>query len=98
LNGPVSGLRIRRLLILLPNDSLVSPKNRGSTFSNESENSVLVTLVNGDDIPETPEIKQVACHKKNADLGTKPVYYSNEIFIEQEDARTFKPDEEVIPF
>ena len=54
-----------------------------------------MNLVNGDDIPQTPEIKQVVCHKKNPDLGTKPVYYSNEIFIEQEDARTFKQDEEV---
>lgn len=80
----------------MPNDSLVFLKSRGSTFSNESENSVLVTLVNGDAIPQTPEIKPVACHKKNTDLGTKPVYYSNEIFIEQEDARTFKQDEEVV--
>lgn len=57
-----------------------------------------MTLVNGDAIPQTPEIKHVASHKKNADLGTKPVYYSNEIFIEQEDARTFKQDEEVVSF
>jgi glutamyl-tRNA synthetase len=58
--------------------------------------SVPVTLVGGEGVPETTEIKQVACHKKNEDLGTKPLYYSKDLFIEQEDARTFKQDEEVL--
>ena len=61
-----------------------------------TNDSVPVTLVGGEGFPETTEIKQVACHKKNESLGTKPVYYCKELFIEQEDARTFKQDEEVM--
>lgn len=58
---------------------------------------MLVTLVHGDGIPRIPEIKEVPSHKKNPDLGNKSVYYSNEIIVEQEDARTFKKGEEVPP-
>ncbi|KAI9707612.1 MAG: hypothetical protein M1836_000573 [Candelina mexicana] len=34
-------------------------------------------------------------HGKNADLGTKKVAYSPKILIDQEDAKTFKQDEEI---
>ena len=34
-------------------------------------------------------------HKKNPDVGTKTTYYADEIFVEQADAATFNPDEEV---
>jgi hypothetical protein len=54
--------------------------------------------VGGEDIPAEPVVKLIPCHKKNPDLGTKQVYYSNEIYVEQEDALTFKEDEEVICF
>jgi tRNA synthetases class I (E and Q), anti-codon binding domain len=96
LNGRVSGLRIKRLLILLQNDSLASQQSNGSTTClPDSDDSVPITLVSGEGVPKTPEIKKVACHKKNPDLGEKDVYYSDRIFVEQEDARTFKKDEEV---
>jgi glutamyl-tRNA synthetase len=58
-----------------------------------SDFSVLVTL----DGVET-HVKQLPCHKKNPDVGTKKIYYSNEIYIEQEDALTFKENEEVFPW
>jgi hypothetical protein len=47
------------------------------------------------DVPKAPVIKEIPCHKKNSDLGTKHVYYDSQIFIEQDDALTFKKDEEV---
>jgi len=56
-----------------------------------------LTLVGGDNCPIGPSIKILPCHKKNPNVGTKEVYYSNELFIEQEDARTFKDGEEVRP-
>ena len=57
--------------------------------------SVPVELVAGKDVPTAPHCKDIPCHKKNPSLGNKQVYYSNKFFIEQEDARTFKQDEEV---
>jgi len=56
---------------------------------------VLVTLIGDRDVPDTPVVKDIPCHKKNSDLGLKHVYYDSQIFIEQEDAVTFKKDEEV---
>jgi glutamyl-tRNA synthetase len=58
-------------------------------------NRVPVTL-SGKGVPTEPVMKDVACHKKNPDLGFKKVWYSDQIFVEQEDALTFKPDEEVV--
>ena len=60
-----------------------------------SDGSVPVKLIAGEGVPTSPYQKNLPCHKKNPDLGEKQVYYSNEIFVEQEDARTFKQDEEV---
>jgi glutamyl-tRNA synthetase len=42
-------------------------------------------------------MKALPCHKKNPDLGEKQVYFSKDLFMEQEDALTVKPDEEVFP-
>jgi glutamyl-tRNA synthetase len=64
---------------------------------NQSNNSVLVTLSPAKDVPNPPEIRKVPCHKKNSAVGDKDVFYGNQFWIEQEDARTFKQDEEVSP-
>lgn len=56
-----------------------------------------MTLVGGEGVPVSPYAKSLPCHKKNPDLGEKQIYYSKDIFVEQEDARTFKLDEEVLP-
>lgn len=64
----------------------------------QTDDSVLVTLSdmeNEKDVPNTPEIKEIAAHKKNPDLGMKKIFFYKEILIEQEDARTFKHNEEV---
>ena len=55
-----------------------------------------MNLTSGKDVPAAAEIREIACHKKNPDLGTKHIYYDREIFIEQEDAATFTLNEEVI--
>jgi len=75
----------------------ITAKNRFSSSLVEAvaDCRVPITLLPGKDVPEKPLIKPVTCHKKNPDLGNKNVYYSNQIFVEQEDAQTFKPDEEV---
>jgi len=52
-------------------------------------------LVGGVGVPAEAYEKIIPCHKKNPDVGEKTVWYSSEIFIEQEDAATFKQDEEV---
>lgn len=54
-------------------------------------------LVAGENVPKEPYVQELACHKKNPDLGTKKVWYADEFFIEQEDALTFAKDEEVHP-
>ena len=72
-------------------------KDKWYYFDCYTNGSVLVTLVGEKDVPTAPYYKEIPCHKKNPDLGKKKVFYSKEIFVEQEDARTFKQDEEVFP-
>ena len=57
--------------------------------------SVPVKLIGGEGVPTSEYQKNLPCHKKNPDLGEKQVYYSNNLFVEQEDAQTFNEDEEV---
>ena len=45
--------------------------------------------------PETPFTADKPRHVKNPDLGTKKVAYSRDILLDQEDAKSFKQDEEI---
>ena len=45
--------------------------------------------------PDGLEVKTLPRHKKNPDVGTKQTTYSSSIFIEQEDALSFEPNEEI---
>lgn len=53
---------------------------------------VPVTLSNG---PAALELTSAPKHKKNPDVGTKVVYKTNRIFIDQADARALSQGEEV---
>lgn len=55
---------------------------------------VPVTLTNG---PTALELTSAPKHKKNPDVGTKVVYKTNRIFIDQADARALSQGEEVPP-
>ncbi len=61
------------------------------------ELSVRVKIIGGEGKPAPGQLesKEVLKHKKNPDVGTKTTYYADEIFVEQADAATFNPDEEV---
>jgi glutamyl-tRNA synthetase len=67
----------------------------GHSFLFPADDSVAVELVGGEDVPTASFAKEIPCHKKNPSLGNKKVYYSNKLFVEQDDARTFKEGEEV---
>ncbi|KAI9763936.1 MAG: hypothetical protein M1840_008970 [Geoglossum simile] len=56
------------------------------------ENTVPTTIKGG---PTEPYTEDKPRHAKNAGLGTKRVAYSNTILIDQEDAKTFKENEEI---
>ncbi|KAK7206231.1 tRNA synthetases class I, catalytic domain-containing protein [Myxozyma melibiosi] len=56
------------------------------------ENKVKITLEGG---PAATFTEDKPKHKKNAELGTKKVMYGSEIFVDQEDAQTFKEGEEI---
>ena len=62
--------------------------------------SVRVKIIGGEGKPAPGQLesKEVLKHKKNPDVGTKTTYYADEIFVEQADAATFNPDEEVRSF
>lgn len=45
--------------------------------------------------PDTPCSENKPVHAKNADLGTKKVWYSKTIIIDQEDAQSFEDNEEI---
>lgn len=56
-----------------------------------AEDMVTITLAGG---PEKPYKEERAKHKKNPDLGQKPVVFSSSVLIDQEDAVTLKDGEE----
>jgi len=56
------------------------------------ENPVPVNIVDG---PTEPKTEEKPKHKKNADVGVKPVIYSNKVLVEQTDAISFADGEEV---
>ena len=55
--------------------------------------SVKVKILEG---PENIDFKVLPKHKKNPEVGSKKTWYSSDIFVEQEDAKTFELNEEVI--
>lgn len=58
---------------------------------------VVTAHVSGDSVPSAsaPLIQDKPRHDKNPELGTKKVAYSENIILEQEDAKLFKLDEEI---
>ena len=56
------------------------------------EKSVRATVVGG---PDGPSVEEKPKHPKNPSVGKKKVAYSKNILLDQEDAKSFKPDEEV---
>ncbi|KWU44321.1 glutamyl-tRNA synthetase [Rhodotorula sp. JG-1b] len=63
----------------------------------DKEGLVRVKIIGGEGKPAPGQLesKEVLKHKKNPDVGTKTTYYADEIFVEQADAATFNPDEEI---
>lgn len=51
--------------------------------------SVIVKITGG---PDTPEVKSLPKHKKNAEVGEKKTVYSSVIIISQEDAESFNSE------
>lgn len=56
---------------------------------------VVTCAVSGPDCPSEPVSKPMPLHKKNPDVGEKQTTFSNEILIDQEDAKSFDQDEEI---
>ncbi|EGE02513.1 glutamyl-tRNA synthetase [Trichophyton equinum CBS 127.97] len=66
-----------------------SPRHTGI----DQEDMVPGTVSGATDADLKPQEKPK--HPKNPELGTKTVYYSKDILFEQEDAKSFKQDEEI---
>ena len=58
----------------------------------DGKDAVTVTISGG---PDKPYTESKPKHMKNPDIGMKPVVYSSEILIDQDDAKSFKQDEEI---
>lgn len=58
------------------------------------ENAVVAKLT-GEGTPDKIITEEKPKHKKNPDVGKKPVLYGPEVYIDQEDAQTLKQDEEI---
>ncbi|CUM64153.1 uncharacterized protein PRCAT00001745001 [Priceomyces carsonii] len=58
----------------------------------EVANAVPVSIVGG---PESPITEQKPKHKKNLDVGAKPVIYANKVLIDQSDAEGLSDNEEI---
>ncbi|KAI9369890.1 tRNA synthetases class I, catalytic domain-containing protein [Aspergillus egyptiacus] len=57
-----------------------------------NQGAVKATITGG---PAEPYTLEKAKHNKNPDVGTKKVTYSSSILFDQEDAKSFKQDEEI---
>lgn len=55
---------------------------------------VKVTLT-GSDVPAEPKSDDKPKHPKNPEIGTKKVFYSSQVLLDQADAKSFKKDEEI---
>ncbi|KAI1505812.1 glutamyl-tRNA synthetase [Biscogniauxia marginata] len=51
--------------------------------------------VKGDGVPSAPRSEDKPLHPKNPAVGTKKVFFSSEIILDQEDAKSFKDGEEI---
>nr|CRX79100.1 hypothetical protein ls5930a1_00145 [Leucosporidium scottii] len=51
-------------------------------------------LISGEGTPSNPEGREMPKHKKNPEVGVKTTYFSDVIYVEQEDAKSFAQDEE----
>ncbi|KAM3475003.1 hypothetical protein MY5147_003986 [Beauveria neobassiana] len=51
--------------------------------------------LSGSETPSGVVVEERPKHPKNADVGNKQVYFSPQIYLDQADAKTFKPDEEI---
>ncbi|OMJ12558.1 putative glutamate-tRNA ligase, cytoplasmic [Smittium culicis] len=60
----------------------------------ESKDAVLVTLI-GEGVPATAELRTLPLNKQNLEIGNKQVLYSSQIYLEQADASSFEPSEEI---
>ncbi|EEA24261.1 hypothetical protein EYB25_004608 [Talaromyces marneffei] len=62
-----------------------------------SKEGVVMAKVTGDSVPlaSAPSVLDKPKHDKNPELGTKKVAFSENIILEQEDAKLFKQDEEI---
>lgn len=58
-----------------------------------AKKDIVKATVNGG--PTAPRTEEKPKHAKNADVGMKKVVFASSIVLEQEDAKTFKQDEEV---
>jgi hypothetical protein len=54
-----------------------------------------MTLLLLDAGPATPYTKSVPRHRKNLELGEKVLTFTNTVYLEQEDAKILKDNEEV---
>ena len=66
----------------------IAPRHTAVT----KQGAVPATVLRG---PETAYHEEKPRHGKNAEMGTKKVFYSQSILLDQEDARSFAQDEEV---
>jgi len=73
------------------NRRIIDPKAPRYTAIQDAT-KVPFVLSNG---PAAPYTGEVARHKKNPELGTKPVTYSSTVYLEGEDANAIAADEEV---
>jgi glutamyl-tRNA synthetase len=59
-----------------------------------AKHAVKVTIT-GEDAPAEPRSEDKPKHPKNPAVGTKKVYFSKEVILDQADAKLFKQDEEI---
>jgi len=73
------------------NKEFIDPRApRYTAISKDASARLIVT--NG---PDTIQCENVPLHQKNADLGTKPIFFGKELMIEEEDAKLIEVNQKV---
>ncbi|EEY20378.1 glutamyl-tRNA synthetase [Verticillium alfalfae VaMs.102] len=59
------------------------------------EKDIVKVTLTGADVPAEPRTEERPSHPKNKEVGTKNVIFSNELYLDQADAKTLKQGEEI---
>eukprot|EP00330_Aristerostoma_sp_ATCC50986_P005165 CAMPEP_0114594314 /NCGR_PEP_ID=MMETSP0125-20121206/15956_1 /TAXON_ID=485358 ORGANISM="Aristerostoma sp., Strain ATCC 50986" /NCGR_SAMPLE_ID=MMETSP0125 /ASSEMBLY_ACC=CAM_ASM_000245 /LENGTH=756 /DNA_ID=CAMNT_0001794465 /DNA_START=70 /DNA_END=2340 /DNA_ORIENTATION=+ len=75
------------------NQKYIDPK--AARYTAISKENVCTLTLNGDKYSSEPQVFQVPLHPKNANMGNRPQFRTNVVYVEFEDAKLLKVDQKI---